>query len=78
MTCNCRSHNGFLTAKGLEETAQQFSLEGLHLRDGVDSRALNTYLDKVVSVSASQRDETSMIFDDEVLDEQFERSESSQ
>ncbi len=43
--CECRSHNGFLTAKGLEETAQRLSLEGLA------PRGVHGYLDKVVSVS---------------------------
>ena len=71
MTCRCHSHNGFLTAKGLKETAQQFSLESLHLRDGVDSRALNEYLDKVGSVSGSIPQE--IIFDDSVVEEQYRR-----
>ena len=73
MTCDCRSHNGFLTAKGLEETAQR-SLEGL---EAVDVGIPPGYLDKVVSVSGARRDEVVMIFDDEVLDEQFERYSSS-
>ena len=29
MICNCRAHGSFLTAKGLAETAQRTSLEGL-------------------------------------------------
>ncbi len=44
--CSCRSHGTFLTAKGLREAAQRFSLEALApLGD-------NVYLDKVGSVSA--------------------------
>ncbi len=66
--CGCYSHGGFLTAKGLEETAQR-SLEGLE----VDARAPELYLDKVVSVSGLRRDETTMIFNDGVIDEQYRR-----
>ena len=40
------ARNGFLTAKGLKEAAQRFSLEGLAPRGD------NVYLDKVGSVSA--------------------------
>ena len=43
--CSCRSHGGFLTAKGLAETAQQTSLEGLAPRGEFE------YIDKVGSVS---------------------------
>ncbi len=46
MKCGCSSHNGFLTAKGLEEAAQRFSLEGLAPRGELE------YLDKSGSVSA--------------------------
>jgi len=45
--CDCRSHNSFLTAKGLEEAAQRISLEGLAPFGDRE------YVDKVVSVSAS-------------------------
>ncbi len=45
MRCNCRSHGSFLTAKGLKEAAQRFSLEGLAPRGD------HEYLDKVGSVS---------------------------
>ncbi len=66
--CSCRSHGGFLTAKGLEEAAQR-KCSQLEL----DAMGLPGYLDKVVSVSAVGRDETTFIFDDEVIDEQFRR-----
>jgi len=42
--CECLSHNGFLTSKGLRETEQR-SLEGL------DAREVCVHLDKVGSVS---------------------------
>ena len=44
--CNCSSHGTFLTAKGLAEAAQRFSLEGL------SPWGDNAYLDKSGSVSA--------------------------
>ena len=66
--CGCHSHNGLLTSRG-REVAQRFSLEGLHLRDGVDSRALDEYLDRVGSVSASIEFE----FNDSLLEEQYRR-----
>ena len=69
MTCDCRSHNGFLTAKGLEEAAQRSS-EGLEALS-VDTRQL--YLDIPGSVSGLRRDETVMIWNEEILDEQYSR-----
>ena len=45
--CNCRSYNGFLTAKGLEETGQRE-----RQLFGVDTIDMFGYLDKDVSVSA--------------------------
>ena len=66
--CDCSAHNGFLTAKGLEETAQR-SFEGLELAGVVASR----YLDRVGSVSAMRRDETTFWPDEETLDEQHRR-----
>jgi len=47
MNCSCRSHSGFLTAKGLEEAAQREL--GLSEVDGMDA---SRYLDKSGSVSA--------------------------
>jgi len=44
--CSCHSHGGFLTAKGLAEAAQRFSLEGLAPRGD------HAYVDRVGSVSA--------------------------
>ncbi len=44
--CGCSSHNGLLTAKGLEEAAQREL--GLC---GVDDMGVISYLDKVGSVS---------------------------
>jgi len=67
--CQCLSHNGFLTAKGLTEAAQR----EVHL-DGVDGMDLFHYVDSRVSVSATERNEAPMsIFSDEVLDEQEQR-----
>ncbi len=52
MTCDCRSHNGFLTAKGLGEAAQR----DLEFEDfyevGLAPGDRPVYLDKVRSVSA--------------------------
>ena len=71
--CSCSAHGSFLTAKGLQEAAERrgASPEGL----AVGTSQL--YLDKVASVSGARRDEVMMIFDDEVIDEQFERYSSS-
>ena len=63
------ARNGFLTAKGLEEAAQRFFLEP----DALAVEQTRRYLDKVASVSGLRRDETTMIFDEGVIDEQFER-----
>ena len=49
MTCSCLAHNGFLTAKGLEEAAQREYL----LDETVAVWPCSTYIDKVVSVSAN-------------------------
>ena len=46
--CSCRSHSGFLTAKGLEEAAQREYL----LDETVAVWPCSTYIDKVGSVSA--------------------------
>jgi len=66
-SCGCSAHNGFLTAKGLEEAAQRLSLEGLAPRGELE------YVDIPLSVSALRRDEIKMIFDDAVIDEQHRR-----
>lgn len=67
MNCSCSSHGSFLTAIGLEEAAQRFSLEGLAPRGEID------YLDLRRSVSGLGRDETTMIFHEGVINEQAER-----
>ncbi len=66
-SCSCSSHGSFLTAKGLKEAAQRFSLEGLAPRGELE------YVDRSVSVSGSRRDEINMIFDEGVIDEQHRR-----
>ena len=68
MTCGCNSHNGLLTAKG-RAAAGQRSFEGLELASAVAER----YLDKVGSVSGLRRDEITMEFHEELLDEQYRR-----
>ena len=68
MTCGCRSHGSFLTANGLEEAAQRRS-GSLELAGMVASR----YLDKVGSVSGLRRDEITMEFHEEMIDEQYQR-----
>ncbi len=65
--CVCYAHSGFLTAKGLEEAAQRRRFLG------VDTPQDVCELDKVGSVSGSRRDETTMIFDEGVIDEQHRR-----
>jgi len=66
--CDCSAHNGFLTAKGLEEAAQRKAS-----LDALDNLDMFEYIDNKVSVSGSRRDEIIMIFDDGVLDEQYRR-----
>jgi len=67
MKCDCRAHGSFLTAKGLGETAQQISLEGLA------PRGVREYIDRVGSVSALVEVEENFVFDDQLLDEQDRR-----
>ncbi len=65
--CDCSSHNGFLTAKGLRETEQR-SLEGL------DAREVCVHLDKVGSVSAlAEAEDLYALTTDQLLLEQSER-----
>ena len=68
--CECRSHNGFMTAKGLEEVAQR-SPEGLELAGVVATR----YLDKVGSVSALLKSNIDYRHDAQI-DEQYRRFRS--
>ena len=70
MTCNCFAHNGFLTAKGLEEAAQRENVRLLGCYH-VDDDPGMYYLDKVGSVSGS--DLMVPIFDDSVLEDQYRR-----
>ncbi len=65
MTCGCNSHGSFLTAKGLKEAAQRFSLEGLAPRGEFE------HIDGVVSVSASMV--SSSHWDDALIEEQYRR-----
>ena len=74
MTCDCRSHNGFMTAKGLEEAAQR-SFAGFDSREvGLTGESDPVRLDRSGSVSGLRRDETPMIWNEEILDEQFRRN----
>ncbi len=72
MKCQCSAHGTFLTAKGLAEAAQRFSLEGLSPR-GVDGEADQLYLDKVGSVSALVEVEAHHVFDHDLIDQQYRR-----
>jgi len=56
--CGCISHGGFLTRAGYR---------------GVDKAAQRRYLDTMDSVSGSRRDETQLIFDEDIIDEQHRR-----
>ena len=69
MNCECRSHNGFLTAKGLEGATQR--RREIH---GVDNMDMFGYIDKVSSVSGLEL-ERDLFVDttDEQLDEQARR-----
>ena len=64
--CTCSAHGSFLTAKGLEEAAQRFSLEGLDRLRGLSE------VDRVVSVRAVDRDRDH-VWDDDVIDSQHRR-----
>jgi len=55
--CDCNSHGSFLTAKGLKEAAQRFSLEGL---SPLGDRA---YVDRRGSVSALVEVEDDFTYD---------------
>ncbi len=67
--CECRSHNGFLTAKGLEEAGQR---EDTFL--GVVGRGARRYLDKVGSVSGLELErELYEHISDTQIDEQARR-----
>jgi len=59
--CGCHSHNGFVI------------LRNLPFGRGLAEDDMQLYLDKVASVSGSRRDEITMIFDDEVIDDQHRR-----
>jgi len=65
--CDCRSHNGFLTAKGLEEAAQR---EGEW--DGLTYLRSSVTLDKVGSVSGLELERDSHMCD-ELIDQQYRR-----
>ena len=65
--CDCSAHNGFLTAKGLEETAQRLSSR----TDELDGMDLSHYLDKVGSVSGSHLMDAH--WDAALIEEQYQR-----
>ncbi len=67
--CGCLSHNGFLTERGYAELAER----ELEWPEAVDMSTRCLYLDKVGSVSGTRRDEDTIIFDDELLDQQYRR-----
>ncbi len=59
--CDCRSHNGFMTAKGLEEAAQRQMLSRSELLAvGLTPR----YVDIPGSVSGLRRDEIIVGYDE--------------
>jgi len=65
-SCSCSAHNGFLTAKGLEQAALQTSLEGLE--------PLERSRVEQVGVSESALIEpVEPIFVDDLLDQQYRR-----
>ncbi len=60
--CACRSHNGLLTARGLQEAAQREAFG-----HGVDAMAARRYLDRSGSVSASIEVEDDYDYDQTML-----------
>ena len=67
--CTCSAHNGFLTAKGLQEAAQR-RVDAA----GLDAMGLPRYLDKVGSVSAlAEADGQITFWDDQLIEEQHRR-----
>jgi len=62
--CNCMSHNGFLTRLGYRAVDAGWPLTG-------PTECVR--LDSIGSVSGLRRDETTMIWDEEILDEQHRR-----
>ena len=73
MDCTCRSHNGLLTAEGLAETAQRGQQLDAFPEVGLTRGPEDVILDIEGSVSGARRDETSFVFDDELLDNQYRR-----
>ncbi len=69
MHCSCFAHDGFLTAAGYAAVAQR----DVDIPEGVDMEGDLWYLDKVRSVSGLRRDETMLVFDDELIDNQYRR-----
>ncbi len=57
-----------LTRFGESEVAAE-----LYCDEGIDGKTFQRYIDRSVSVSALPETETSMIFDDGVIDEQYRR-----
>ncbi len=67
MSCGCSSHNGFLTRAGLAQAKLE---QGPELAGAVAAR----YLDKVVSVSALDRDRDLYAHISDVeIDNQYQR-----
>ena len=62
-SCDCWSHDGFLTAKGLAETAQRRSLVRRAARESLAGCTAHMYLDKVGSVSAMVEVEEDISYD---------------
>ena len=71
-SCGCQAHGSFLTAKGLEEAAQR----GREAQ-GNPGVQMSVWGPGKGSVSGLRRDETVMIWNEEILDEQIEEYRSS-
>jgi len=69
MSCSCLSHNGFLTSAGYAEVAQRS--DGVY--DTVDMFRDLCYLDRVGSVSALVEVEERFDWNDQLLDNQYQR-----
>ncbi len=69
VSCGCRSHNGFLTAKGLKEADQRSAV----IPEGLAGGESTLYLDRVGSVSAFEPEAEGFVWDELLIDSQYRR-----
>ena len=73
MKCGCRSHNGFLTERGYAELAQRGLEPTVGYEVGLTRDEECVRLDMSGSVSALVEVEGFHVFDDELIDSQYQR-----